>query len=438
MIKQINKVIDDHKKYNFPTDIRLVEYGGKFLVIAVETGNWMVFDNQSQVHFFNLLKNYNILEAANRTRCHQSDIVEVIKQIEARDFENLEVLRSKMPLALHFHLTNGCNMKCPMCYMAAGEKEEKELSTKEVIEILDDFSALGGKKVTFTGGEITTRKDLYQIVKCASKKLEVELLSNGTLWTDRMIKEFSPLIDKIQISIDGYSEETNARVRGRNNFYKSLQTVDKFVHQNVRTEVAMTPYFDEAYKKNYLKYAQFGRELAEKYSQFNFKVKFSGVLLDGRERNFSDSEKEEYNIIAEKVYESIYGNANDYQFINFHKKHGIQDVCNYGNLTITATGDIYLCPQIPELSKIANIRTTNIYELIKLSLKAKNAANVDNILPCKNCELKYICGGDCRIKYFPELRNFKDYLSGKNPQRKCDFYVKKKFYDLMIKYNTAK
>lgn len=437
MIKQVVKEIDDSKKYDFPEEIQVVEYKGKFIIIAVETGNWMVFNNYSQVNFFNLLKKHNIKDATHIAHCSNDDIVEVIKQIEAKGFENLEVLRSTMPLSLHFHLTNGCNMKCPMCYMVAGKKEEKELSTDEVINLLETFSAEGGKKVTFTGGEITTRKDLYQIVKCASKNLRVELLSNGTLWTDQMIEEFSPLIDKIQISIDGYSEATNARVRGNNNFSKALQTVDKFVHHNVYTEVAMTPYFDEEYRKNYLKYAEFGKKLTEKYSEFKFKVKFSGVLLDGRERSFSEAEKNEYNAIAEKIYESIFGNANDYQFINFHKNHGIQDVCNYGNLTITATGDIYFCPQIPELSKIANIRTTNVHDLIQLAKKAKVAANVDNIYPCRNCALKYICGGDCRIKYFPELRNFKEYLSGKMPHRDCDFSVKEKFYKLMIKYNTA-
>ena len=437
MIKQINKEIEDDKKYNFPNNIHIVEYDGKFIVIAVETGNWMVFESQSQVDFFKLLKKNNIKDAINLAQCPQNDIVEVIKQIEARQFECLDVLRSEMPLALHFHLTNACNMKCPMGYMIAGRKEDKELSPNEVTKILEDFSAEGGKVVTFTGGEITTRKDLYQIVKCASKNLRVELLSTGTLWTDQMIEEFSPLIDKLQISIDGYSEETNAKVRGKGNFEQALLTVDKFVHHNVYTEVAMTPYFDDSYRNNYLRYAEFGKKLYEKYSNFKFKVKFSGVLLDGRERRFSDSEKEEYNLIAEKIYESIFGNVNDYQFINFHKNHGIQDVCNYGNLTITSTGDIYLCPQIPEISKISNIRTSDIHELIQLAKKAKQAANVDNIYPCKNCELKFICGGDCRIKFFPELRNFKEYLSGKIPCRKCDFSVKEKFYKLMIKYNSA-
>lgn len=437
MIKHIQKEIDENKKYHLPKDIRVIEYDNRYIVIAVETGNWLILNNSEEVHFFNLLQSKTIKEAISLSDCGHNTIKSVITQLEAKDFENISVLKSEMPLSLHFHLTNACNMRCPMCYMSANKKLQNELSTSEVFDILDNFSSEGGEKVTFTGGEIATRKDLLQIVQRANRNgLKVELLSNGTLWTPEMIDSFSPLIDKIQISIDGYSEDTNARVRGKGNFAKALDVVDQFVHHNVMTEIAMTPYYDQSYKENYIQYADFGKVLSRKYDNFKFKVKYSGVLLDGRERKFSQEEKEDYNSLAEKIYLEIFGNVNDFQFINFHKNHGIQDVCNYGNLTITSTGQVYLCPQIPELNTIANVRECNFHDLVELSKKAKVAANVANILPCRECELKYICGGDCRIKYFSEFRHFEDVLDGKMPQRECNISTKHKFYNLMIKYNA--
>ena len=41
----------------------------------------------------------------------------------------------------------------------------------------------------------------------------------------------------------------------------------------------------------------------------------------------------------------------------------------------------------------------SIFEIVNLSEKAKNNTSVDNTSVCKSCEIKYICGGGCRIKY---------------------------------------
>jgi radical SAM protein with 4Fe4S-binding SPASM domain len=320
--------------------------------------------------------------------------------------------------------------------MYAGKKLRDELTTCEILKLLDVFSSHGGKKVTFTGGEIMMRDDLRIIIEHShSLGIRNELLTNGTLWTEKQICEFAPMIDKVQISIDGYSEETNSIVRGKGNFSKSLDAIDLFVKSGVRTEVAITPLFDEDYKKDYMKYALFGEKMIEKYNDYDFKVKFSGVILDGRDVSYTNEQKEEYKIIAEKIYNALFGNVDEFQFVNFHKMQGIQDNCNYGNLTITANGDLYLCPQIPMVESFGNLRQMNFEDIMQVVNKAKAISVVDNILPCKGCELKYICGGDCRIKYFPQLASSNIMKLSSPPIRKCSKEIKEKFYDLMIETN---
>ncbi len=80
-------------------------------------------------------------------------------------------------------------------------------------KVLTSYSEYGSS-VTFSGGEITNEKDLYDIVAFASNecKLNVRLMTNDVLWDESMIDKFSPIINSVQISIDGYSEESNALV----------------------------------------------------------------------------------------------------------------------------------------------------------------------------------------------------------------------------------
>ena len=437
MKRLVSKEISDDKAYHFLDDIRTIRHNNKLLVVCVPTGNWIVLDNDVQLEYFSLLRNgFTIGAALEKIGGNINDAQKVIVQIEAKRFEAQDVLTNVLEFSLHIHLTNLCNLRCPHCYMFAGTNLSNELATDEIIGLLDAFRSHDGKKATFTGGEISMRKDLYTIIRHSSEiGIRNELLTNGTLWTEKQINEFSLLIDKVQISIDGYSEESNAVVRGKGNFARSLKAIDLFVKKGVRTEVAMTPFFDESYRKNYMRYAVFGDSLMEKYKDYNFKVKYSGVILDGRDISFTKEEREEYKQIAEKIYNSLYGDVNQYQFIQFHKKLGIQDNCNYGNLTVTADGNLYLCPQIPMIESFGNIREMSFDQVMKVVKTAKEISSIDNILPCRDCELKYICGGDCRVEYFPELTQSDIMNLATPPTRKCTKETKEKFYDLMIETN---
>ena len=154
-----------------------------------------------------------------------------VTQIVARDFCNTETksFLNDSVKQLHFYLTNSCNMTCPHCYMFSGKKSERELSSECIKKVLTSYSEYGSS-VTFSGGEITMRKDFYDIVAFASNecKLNVRLMTNGVLWDESMIDKFSPIINSVQISIDGYSEESNALVRGKGNFKKAINSLIRF------------------------------------------------------------------------------------------------------------------------------------------------------------------------------------------------------------------
>ena len=302
---------------------------------------------------------------------------------------------------------------------------------------MEKYSSIG-KRVILSGGEITTRDDLYLIVKKAHDcGLDVDLISNGTLWTDELIDKVAPYVNRIQISVDGYDEETNARVRGSGNFNKALICVDKFIKAGVFTSIGMTPFYDDRLKDEHDKYASFIKNMRNKYSSDCFDIFFNSELLDGRDRFFSDKEKRDFFKTAEMVFRDCNGDVMDIPFVKVHRQNKVQKNCSYGNLAISCTGDVYFCALVELMKPVANIRNTSFEKIIELAEKAKISSCVDNILPCKNCELKYICGGDCRVKYFKSLADFNidDIESGKIPTRICDQSRKEYYYDLMIRTN---
>lgn len=63
---------------------------------------------------------------------------------------------------------------------------------------------------------------------------------------------------------------------------------------------------------------------------------------------------------------------------------------------------------------------------------------VENLTPCKDCELRYFCGGDCRIKYFDAFKEMDDLRNLPDPadlRRDCPQSVKEHFYRLMLDTN---
>ena len=81
------------------------------------------------------------------------------------------------------------------------------------------------------------------------------------------------MLSRVQISIDGYSEETNSKVRGKGNFSRALQTVESFLKYHVYTEISVTPYLDKNLEVDYPKYVEFAKNLYQKIWRYKFSSK---------------------------------------------------------------------------------------------------------------------------------------------------------------------
>ncbi len=237
--------LSPQKKYNMPAPLFIKSIDGFYLVISKNTANWLLLQNEKQLEIFSFLADGNsVLDTFSRFQSTSlEDIYKVLVELEAKKFENQEV-HYPQEHGMYLYLTNRCNQRCRHCYMYAGEKDPNELFTYEIINILTSFSRLGGKVVTFTGGEAALHPGFCAIVGAAKGMgLKVGVLSNGLLWTQEFINSVKDSIDEIQISIDGFDSESYMRVRGSDSFECALEATKRLLDSGLRVTVAITPLF---------------------------------------------------------------------------------------------------------------------------------------------------------------------------------------------------
>lgn len=434
--------INPDKTYRFPEDIRFVSYNNSTLIIAPRFANWIVLDSVEQLAVFEFLRQgHSIEETLSNTSLDKDDVSFVVTQIEARKLCTKQIHSStEDDRSMHLYLTNKCNLSCPHCYMFSGQEMENELTTEEILGLIDDYRNVAqGTNLTLSGGEPTSRVDFDLIVKAATEiGLEVKVLTNGTLMTPERVEKLAKYICSVQISIDGYSEESNALIRGKGNLQNALNAVDLFVKQGVDTAIAITPPLT-VLMEHIEDYLNFTRDLLRKYQDRPLQIKFAEELIQGRYINPSSSTNRQYYELMRKIQEQLYGP--DYEvmaFVNALNNNSIKDNCMFGVLSIASNGDVFPCARIGDLLPLANIRTSSFKEIYEKSLMAEKATMVTNLKPCKECELLYICGGGCRIDEFPVLvkrASFDTFNVGSIPPRLCNDKIKTKFYDLMIRSN---
>lgn len=434
--------IDIDKVYSFPEEISVIEYDGFFLVVAPKFANWIVLNSMSQVEVFNYLKeNNSIAVALANSSLKIEDVNYVVTQVEARRFTKEKAIHSSTEdeRSLHIYLTNHCNLVCPRCYMNSGVTQNKELSTFEIKKLISDYKRISnGTSVTFSGGEPTSHPDFDMLVKYTSELgLEVKILSNGTLLSPERIAKLAKYIASIQISIDGYSEESNAIIRGKGSFKQALLAVDTFVKYGVCVTIAVTPPMS-ILKEHVNDYVVFAQLLSEKYKGMPFRVKFAEELLNGRDFMPSTQYLNEYLMYMQEIQKRYYGKDYDVKaFVSQFGNDNVLDNCMFGNLAVASNGDVFCCARIGDLLPIANVRTTPLEEIVMQAKKAEKVSLITNLEPCNRCELQLICGGGCRIEEFPQLvkRSLFENVKRDMLIRKCNSKIKYKFYDLMLRSN---
>jgi AdoMet-dependent heme synthase len=130
-------------------------------------------------------------------------MIGVLEEITAK------ALRLNVPLAVQLDITYRCNERCVHCYL--DHHDHGEMTTAEILRLIDEMAEAGVLTLTLSGGEIFLRKDFFEIVEHARRlSFCVKLKTNALLIGEREAARLRDLaVQEIQVSIYSHRPEVH-------------------------------------------------------------------------------------------------------------------------------------------------------------------------------------------------------------------------------------
>lgn len=126
----------------------------------------------------------------------------------AADLLAARARREGRPVTVTFQVTDRCNYECVHCFQEHREQavaKRDELSTAEVIRILDELAAAGVLFLTIMGGEVFVRRDADDILAAAHERgFALKLLTTGHHVHDRRA-DFLATLRPLQAELSLYA-----------------------------------------------------------------------------------------------------------------------------------------------------------------------------------------------------------------------------------------
>ncbi len=149
----------------------------------------------------------------------------------------------RIPLSGSLVMTHRCNLNCVHCYLNSEETRllpHSEMTTKQIISIVDMVTEAGCLYLLITGGEALLRKDFSSIYRHAKQNgLLVSVFTNGTLIKDdivRLFAEFPPY--DVEISLYGATASTYEKITQVTGSYeKCLAGIQQLLENNINVKL---------------------------------------------------------------------------------------------------------------------------------------------------------------------------------------------------------
>lgn len=300
---------------------------------------------------------------------------------------------------IFLEVTSKCNLKCLHCYVNAGTKTNQcELTSEEIMKIIEKANKLGVIQFDFTGGELFLIPGIKSILETtANLNMIMNIFTNGTLIDESIctyLNKIKQNIRTIYVSLDNCDEQEHDYFRGVNGaFKKTINSIKLLKESNINVSINIV-----ITKNNYLKIEKITKYFKD---SFNVDCRVAPILYVGRGRCLK-SEGLSVNQISLALNQWI---SNSKTIVNIEENNSSNLVpyCGVGEnmLFIKSNGEICLCPTLTskeskefELGNIFNDTLEDAWnKLIASKLKGVN---------CKYKDCNYIntCRGGCRSRAY--------------------------------------
>jgi radical SAM protein with 4Fe4S-binding SPASM domain len=251
--------------------------------------------------------------------------------------------------------------------------------------LVDDFAAQGGERVLLTGGEALLHDGCLEIMAASRESgLHVTLFSNGILVPKRAA-EIHAVADQIQISLDGPDAESNDEIRGRNSFKHILRALDSLAELGTPTRIGMTVL--PLRWQTWVEHFHVIRDRYAAYPNITFKLSY-GVMAYGRGASLDATQ-----VATKREVDSFLSEVNGDMSPQITR---YSPGCGYAEQVVVGPdGTIYPCHLLD--APVCNIDDAPLPEIVALLAGLARQVDVDHVEGCRDCEIRYLCGGSCRV-----------------------------------------
>lgn len=159
--------------------------------------------------------------------------------------EMLQQCGLRPPRTLTIAITGACNLACRHCWVGAGVLSAPgHVSARKLRRVIEEFAALDGEGVRFTGGEPLCHPEWLELMRFTRGIgfRTLSLQTNGMLLKDEHMPALGELDFpglSIQVSLDGASARTHDLVRGEGAFSGALHGIKMLVQQGLAPRVSV-------------------------------------------------------------------------------------------------------------------------------------------------------------------------------------------------------
>lgn len=382
MIKiYLNKEYSYLYKVNTQKGVISNKFTGDYRYIPIECFEALVYASENNIELNELTKCFEDEEDQQ----YYLKLLEILKKLGLVSNKKEKQLEINRINKIDISLTNRCNLNCGYCCVESENSTKfKELSFEEVKNMIDVvLKKLKPTFINLSGGEIFLRKDIYDIISYIRSEFDgyLKISTNGTLIKEERLDFLVENVDSIDISLDGYDEETVSKERGKGTFTKVINLINKLKNKNFnKIQISLV---ESKKTESYIdKFKQLADEL---------EIKSIIRLFNSFGRGQKNSDYVDDNKDIEYFAKNINSSYLQLDYVN---------VCRAGtnSIFINYDGNVFLCPNLQdEKFKICNINEIDDCFLNKISNNEFKAyENLEKIKTkafefCSDCGYKLFC-----------------------------------------------
>lgn len=322
---------------------------------------------------------------------------------------------NKKIIGLYVEILSKCNKRCAYCY---NEKEvlggNHFISPKLFEKIVDTAKEIGLQSIDISGGEPMLHDGICEMIEYAySKKIIIRLISNFTLYKEKVYDLICKYSIPLQVTIDGHTSEIHDYTRGEGTFEKIAKNLAFLFEMGYKGELHIRVNLHKANYKYVAEIISYAKSIKAS------KIFIAMINKIGAGTNFHDvidyeNSDEILSYITAKVEETKL--MDDGVEVNYTEPKVAMGCPYYEKETlecgfrIAADGYVYPCQLfMDKIFRIGNVNNSSLESILngeKLGRFHVLIGMRKHYIPeCQDCAYKNMCATGCPAEAYNKNKN---------------------------------